>query len=227
MNNTIAQLVAHVCEQPAFSEEAAFTGLERVIDYDWQKRLVLLLGRLVEEQAANPPVTQPWLNNIPLMQQTVLLTAIRGPDGLPKYGPVKLLLRWYRRCILLSAIDRQIIDNPYSKDGGSFTGPSLTRDSFSSCNVAEHWEEAMDMIVDGYMQALDALPHHFHTHLLHGVEILGYKHPDIRIREWWKSVYMRFVSDLHLQPETEETMDHRLCDSRENWLQHSDPSTSH
>ena len=226
MNNTIAQLVEHVCAQPAFSEEAAFTGLERVIDYDWQKRLVLLLGRLVEEQPANPPVTQPWLNNIPLMQQTVLLTAIRGPDGLPKYGPVKLLLRWYRRCILLSAIDREIIDNPHSKNGGSFTGPSCDTPGNVKWGLAP-WGPDMDTVVDGYMQALDALPHHFHTHLLHGVEILGYKHPDPDVREWWKSVYMRFVSDLHLQPETEETLDHRLSDSRENWLQHSDPSTNH
>jgi len=49
MNETIQQLVQHVCGQPEFDEEKAFEGLEKVIDYDWQKRLVLLLGRLAEQ----------------------------------------------------------------------------------------------------------------------------------------------------------------------------------
>lgn len=39
------QLIQHICGGP-FSEDAAFEGLENVIDYDWQKRLVTLLGRL-------------------------------------------------------------------------------------------------------------------------------------------------------------------------------------
>jgi len=38
-------------------------------------------------------VLQPWVEKLPMMQQTVLMTAIRGPDGLPKYGNVKYLLR--------------------------------------------------------------------------------------------------------------------------------------
>ena len=44
-------------------------------------------------------VLQPWVSGLTFMQQTVLLTAIRGPDGVPKYGPTKMLLRWFRRCI--------------------------------------------------------------------------------------------------------------------------------
>src|SRR5262245_28467293 len=47
-------------------------------------------------------VLQDWVQERPFMQQTVLLTAIRGPDGIAKYSSVKLLLRWYRRCVLLS-----------------------------------------------------------------------------------------------------------------------------
>jgi len=44
------------------------------------------------------------------MQQSVLLTAVRGPDGLPKYHSSKYLLRWYRRCILLSAMDGRVLE---------------------------------------------------------------------------------------------------------------------
>ena len=33
------------------------------------------------------PVTQSWCHAITFMQQTVLLTAVRGPDGIAKYHP--------------------------------------------------------------------------------------------------------------------------------------------
>ncbi len=71
------------------------------------------------------PVTQPWVHALPFMQQTVLLTAVRGPDGIAKYHPSKFLLRWFRRCMLLSAMDGKALTNPYDNNGGSFTGPSF------------------------------------------------------------------------------------------------------
>lgn len=72
-------------------------------------------------------VLQHWVGDLKLMQQTVLLTAIRGPDGVPKYGPTKMLLRWYRRCVVFSAMDRRVLADPLDPSGGSFTGPSVTR----------------------------------------------------------------------------------------------------
>lgn len=154
-----------------------------------------------------------------MMQQTVLLTAIRGPDGLPKYGCVKMLLRWFRRCTLLSAMDGKVLDNPYDGHGGSFTGPSLP-------TWSKYWESEMDAIVSEYLQSLDAIPHHFHLHFMHAAEIVGYKHPDGRIRQWWHGTYLRLVHDMHLQPEPESNMDERLGDDREQWLKHADPATS-
>lgn len=168
------------------------------------------------------PVLQDWVMRIPMMQQTVLLTAIRGPDGMPKYGPVKMLMRWYRRCVLLSAIDGKVLSDPYSRNGGSFTGPSF--------DVNEDWpllwEPAMNKIVDQYLQGLDAVPHHFHMHFMHAVEILGYKYPFVDTRRWWSQVYLRFVNDMHLHPETEEELDKRLGDTREGWLERADPATT-
>jgi hypothetical protein len=89
-------------------------------------------------------VLQPWLDALPLMQQTVLLTAIRGPDGLPKYGPAKKLLRWYRRCILLSAMDQAILSDPLRSGGGSFTGPSIDRDVLISAFIARRQRDDED-----------------------------------------------------------------------------------
>lgn len=165
-------------------------------------------------------VLQPWLAEIPMMQQTVLLTAIRGPDGIEKYGPTKMLLRWYRRCILLSAIDGRVLTNPMEPNGGSFTGPSLEGD-----DEQEPWYERMQAHINGYLRATDAMPHHFQMHFLHAVEILGYKHPDPIIRAFWHRLYERLVHDLHLWPETVEQLDDRLGDTRSGWLRRADPAT--
>lgn len=167
-------------------------------------------------------VLQPWTQGISLMQQTVLMTAIRGPDGIGKYHPCKFLLRWYRRCILLSALDGTILDNPTEKVGGSFTGPSY---DVIGWPMLDEWYSPMDKVVGDYIKSLDELPHHFQMHFLHGVEILGYKHPDKIIRTWWGRVYIRLVNDLHLKPETEIEMDNRLGDNREKWLERNDPAT--
>ena len=170
------------------------------------------------------PVTQAWTHDLSLMQQTVLLTAIRGPDGLPKYAGVKMLLRWYRRCVLLSAMDGRVLSVPYEPNGGSFTGPSFMFNQDDDSSDVE-WERRMDDIVSDYVKTLDAVPHHFHLHLMHASEILGYKHPDTRIRAWWNGVYKRFVNDMHVHPESEEELDSRLGDTREGWLKRADPAT--
>jgi len=168
-----------------------------------------------------PPVSvmQEWTWELSFMQQTVLLCAIRGPDGTPKYGSVKMLLRWYRRCVLVSALDGGILTTPQAPLGGSFMGPSFQGEE--SCV----WQLPMDAIVGQYMKELDVLPHHFQLHLMHAIEILGYKHPDKYIKGWWHSVYLRIVHDMHLWPETEEQLDKRLGDCREGWLARADPAT--
>lgn len=167
-------------------------------------------------------VLQPWVESLTLMQQTVLMTAVRGPDGVPKYGPAKMLLRWYRRCILLSAMDRAVLPTPVTLGGGSFTGPSF---SWTDGAVHDDWTGPMDSIVGEYLRELDALPHHFQLHFLHAAEILGYKHPDAVTRDWWNYTYLRLVHDMHLWPETEEQLDRRLGDCREQWLERNDPAT--
>lgn len=167
----------------------------------------------------NTCVTQEWTHALPMMQQTVLLTAIRGPDGMPKYGAVKMLLRWYRRCVLLSAMDGKVLENPYDNNGGSFTGPSL------EFRMVDNWEVGMNDIVDEYLRTLDALPHHFQMHFMHAAEILGYKHPDIRTRLWWKDVYLRLTNDMHVRPEEFNEMNERLGDNRSGWLKRADKAT--
>ncbi len=70
VNATIKSLVEHVCGQAEFDEDKAFEGLEDVIDYDWQKRFIRLLGRLADslpQPSANLTAEQKanYVNNRP------------------------------------------------------------------------------------------------------------------------------------------------------------------
>lgn len=149
-------------------------------------------------------VIQDWVGNLSFMQQSVLLTAIRGADTLPKRHVSKYLLRWYRRCILICAFEKVIHKTPDEPCTGNFTGSV-------PMGLEDLWRT--------YLQDIDSVPHHFHLHVLHASEILGYKHIDSPIRAWWSMFYRHAVQDMHVRPESEEEMDRRLGDSRDQWME--------
>lgn len=184
-----------------------------------------------EQSKPGRPVMQQWALEVSYMQQSVLMGIVRGPDGVEKYHPVKPVLRWYRRCLLLSALDGEVIDNPWDKRGGSFTGPSINQPiDFASTDAdgryAKGFDWEMDMYekVDMFMATMDQMPIHFFLHMMHAVEIMGYHHSDPRIAMWWNKLYIRMVHAMHLYPESKEQLDTRLGDTREGWLARSDPA---
>lgn len=166
----------------------------------------------------NKKATQDWLGDLSIMQQSVILSAIRGPDGIRKYHPCKPIIRWFRRCVLISAFENRSILNPYEIGGGSFTGPSVRLTEVRD----DEWEDAIKEPLDEFIISRDELPFHYTIHFMHAIQILGYKHPDKRIAKWWNMVYVRIVNSLHLNVETEEEMDIRLGDIKEEWLSKSD-----
>lgn len=153
-------------------------------------------------------VQPEWCLSLPLQQQSVLLLAARGPDGIPKTHPCKDVQRAYRGTVLVAAARRRELH--YGEKADSF----MSLDGF-----ATEWST----IVRRFFEVVDELPHHFTLHLLHGAEILGYKHPDQRFRGRWLEFYKTGCTDMHLWPETEMELDNRLNDvfdeEREQWQQ--------
>lgn len=173
-------------------------------------------------------VLQPWVEGLTMMQQSVLLSAIRGPDGVRKRHPCKDLARWFRRCVLLSAFDGKVLGNPHAPGGGSFTGPCRI-DGHIVGDLAEDWGDLdwcgpMVETVDAFMDSRDELPFHYYVHMMHAFEVLGHKHPDEKIRSFWLKTYERAVHALHVWPETEQQMDRRLGDDVAGWSERSDES---
>lgn len=160
----------------------------------------------MSDMARSPrTVLQDWTHHLTFMQQTVLLTAIRGPDGLRKDSPAKPLLRAYRRAILVSSLDGRPLTSPHAPGGGSFMAPL-------PAGVTLHHAMA------DFIRGTDEMPHHFYMHVAHAAEIVGYKHPDADVARDWRGFYLAICNDLHMEPESQARLDYRLGDSREQWL---------
>lgn len=155
--------------------------------------------------------TQDWLDGLSIMQQSVLLSAIRGMDGMRKFHEAKHVIRFYRRCVLVSAFDGRPLLNPYEGGGGSFTGP-----------WPANWSESL--VQDAFMNSRDEMPLHYYGHFMHGAQIIGYKHPDRFARSFFYRLYLRMAHALHLWPESEPEMDKRLSDDPAGWEAREDPS---
>jgi hypothetical protein len=61
-----------------------------------------------------------------------------------------------------------------------------------------------------FRRSTDHYPHHYVMHLVHCIEIVGYKHPVERTRELWLGFYLALCRALHVNPETEQQLDDRL-----------------
>ena len=150
-------------------------------------------------------VQPDWCLNLTLQQQSVLMLAARGPDGIAKTHPCKAIQRAYRATVLIAARYGRALS--WGERADSF----MSLDEFGN-------DEQWGIAVKEFFHTVDDLPHHFLMHLLHGAEILGYKHPDERFRKRWLEFYLHGVKDLHLTPETEGQMDWRLSDwQRAGW----------
>src|SRR5258708_5325858 len=88
-------------------------------------------------------------------------------------------------------------------------------------DIVDHWDhmwpKEMHYLLHQYLLSVDELPHHFQLHFMHAAEILGYQHHLPEVRQWWHECYLRLVEDLHLSPESDESMNARLSDSEDQW----------
>ncbi len=153
-----------------------------------------------------PKSVQPeWCHALPLQQQSVLFLAGRGPDGVAKNHPCKAVHIAYRASVFMAGKYGRMLK--WGERADSF----MSLDRFASDDL---WPED----IKAFFSHHDSLPKHYLSHLMHGAEILGYKHPDERIRAKWHAFYLRMVDDFHTNPETEAQMDARLSDwGREHW----------
>ncbi len=145
-------------------------------------------------------VFQDWLFDLTMQQQSVLVLACRGPDGIAKFHPTKLIVARYRATILKAAY----LGRPMRVDEGDNT----TFMTLIGLSEDAAWMEMSKQ----FFEHIDEVQHHYYMHLMHGAQIAGYKHPHVLFRKRWHGFYLRSCHDLHVNPETEDQMDRRLSD---------------
>ncbi len=152
--------------------------------------LTIHAGPLPAERGRS--VLQPWVERLSLRHQGVLMACVRGCDNVPKEDATKALARCLRAVTLVS----------FDRNPSSFIE-----------NVGD--TELRDRMM-AVLKNHDHYPIHYIMHLMHGAEIVGYKHPDPHTRDCWRWFYTNLVRCLHLLPETEYDLDERLgaCEAK-------------
>lgn len=131
---------------------------------------------------------------LPLREQGVLLTAVRGCDLTPKFP--------------LDSLERRLV----GAIRGNFMVPADPRelDREPGCFMASVVPNAKAE----RFSALGHYPTHWLTHVMHACEVLGYRHPNQDVKTQWQLVYMAFCEMLHVRPEQFEDYVHRLSEDR-------------
>lgn len=132
---------------------------------------------------ANGLVLLDWMAELGWKQQSVILSALRGPDN--HHSPnIKKLSRWIRSVTQNNA-------DPSHSYMKSIDLPSLK-----------------DFEDEFYFAST-----HYSLHLLFALEIIGFKHPDPVIAKIAMDYYLALVEDVyHLKPESMADLDDRLQD---------------
>jgi hypothetical protein len=128
-------------------------------------------------------VVLDWMSELSWKQQSVILSALRGPDN--HHSPnIKKISRWIRSITQNNA-------DPSHSYMKNVDLPSLKEfeDEFYFAST------------------------HYSLHLLFALEIIGYKYPDPKIAKIALDYYHGLVADIyHLKPESMDDLDNRLRD---------------
>jgi hypothetical protein len=135
-------------------------------------------------------VVKEWISELPFTQQALLMLSLRGPDGVEKYSGAKFILYFIRDVILKAAY-------PYD---GKFEKGGFMRSDY----------ENFSTVADAFFDDLDAYPMHFLMHFIHAAEVIGYHHPDDKIRNHWFNFYCFACECLHMKPENQYELNQRL-----------------
>lgn len=137
-------------------------------------------------------VLQDWVMKLGLREQGTLMTAVRGCDLTPKLplDSQERTLTAFIRYSIMNAFDYREIDS----EAGCFMQTRIPED-FRASNFGHY-------------------PLHYVMHLIHAMEIIGYRCPDGDRSRQAMHVYGKFVRSFHLFPESLSVMQERLSEDR-------------
>ena len=145
-------------------------------------------------------VLQDRVMELGLRHQGVLLTAVRGCDTAPKDDPSKLFCRMLRGTFLVchcgdATKAQSFIEDPFTYKLGLLSPNPVSdlRERFTA-----------------FRKNCDHYPHHYVMHIIHAIQIIGFYHPDPRLKGTFLEFYCVLCKGLHTKPEWKDDMDVRL-----------------
>lgn len=132
-------------------------------------------------------IVKDWVAELGLRHQGVIVSAVRGPDGILRDDPIKTLVRIYRGQAL-----------------NAFCGD--VRDATSYMQPFD--QAVFEATAKTVLRSIDHYNLHFFLHFAHAVEIMGYYAPSHR--DAWLWLYENICRKLHIRPETQAQLDARL-----------------
>lgn len=138
-------------------------------------------------------VLKDWVCSLPLREQGTLLTAVRGCDLTPKMplDSTERNLTAFVRCSVMNAFDEREID----AEIGCFMQSRIDFTKFRASQFGHY-------------------PQHYVSHLIHALEVIGYRCPFEATKNDALAAYKMFCKSFHLNIETFEQMVERLSDDR-------------
>ncbi len=131
-------------------------------------------------------VLQPWLEEIPIRMQSTLLLSLRGPDT-HRAPEIKKVQRWMRSLAFRPG------------------NPANVKEFMTDINDVPVLQEKNDLA-----RELEFCTQHFYSHLMHGLEVIAYRHPDEAVSTRAGFLFHGMSHLMHLDPECEEDFEHRL-----------------
>lgn len=135
-------------------------------------------------------VLQSWVMELSLREQGSILAGVRGCDTAPKNPEAneRQLVAYLRWATLVPADQREVnIEGAFMQDHP----PRIWRASDFG-----HY------------------PQHWYAHLMHAFEVVAYRHPRRFEAERCSFIYHKFVTNLHLNPESREAFIERMTEDR-------------
>lgn len=129
-------------------------------------------------------VLQPWVETLPIKMQSTVLLSLRGPDT--HCAPhIKQVQRWMRGQVFRPG------------DPGTVT--------VFMCEAPPELQEKGPLA-----RELEFSTQHFYSHLMHGLEVLAYRHPDYECKAVALKLFQGMCSLFHLPVENNLCFELRL-----------------
>lgn len=132
----------------------------------------------------NSTILQSWLSSLNNQQQLLCLLALRQCDTISCDDPMRIISNDYSKVIL----------------------KEFDKSSIQDIDDDKNFRKISSQVCDSWYH----YPISFYKSFMLGCMVIGYKHPDVKIKRKWFNLYVKMAETLSLTILSEEDLDNRF-----------------